>query len=125
MTTNSGPAEFRVDPQVGLPAVVAAVTAAIRAARDEGDGRLLIDLRDVRNAPTLAQRHELSLTCARAAGGDVVIAVVAPPSFIDPDRFGVLVAESAGLHVDVFTEEADARAWLARQAAKRTRDVGS
>jgi hypothetical protein len=38
--------------------------------------------------------------------------VVCPPDYIDPERFGVIVARGLGLDGNVFEREDEAREWL-------------
>lgn len=114
-------AELRIEPGPPLPALVQSVTEAIAQARARGTRRLLIDLRALAGAtpPSLAQRDALVTAWARAAGGDVVIAAVAPAELLDPERFGVFVAAAAGLRAEGSEEAEAARAWLARQPDPR------
>lgn len=44
--------------------------------------------------------------------GHVAIAMVVPPAFIDPERFGVVAAGNFGMHGNVFSNESEAQAWL-------------
>ena len=113
----AGYAEFVIEPTRDQVAVVNAVTAAIEAARRRGVRRLLVDLRptDGMVPPTLAQRDTLVTLWARAAAGLVAVAVVAPPSLLDPERFGEMVAAAAGMQAEGFEDRDAARAWLARQ----------
>jgi hypothetical protein len=110
-----GLAVYRVAPGTELRDGIAAITAAIEAARDGGAARLLIDLRAYAGSagPGLGQRYALASEWARAAQGKVAIAVVSPPELIDPRRYGMQVALGAGLDGDVFEDEPSARAWLA------------
>src|SRR5690349_18070482 len=92
-------AVFRMEPSHDQVGVVQAVTAAIAAARAAGTRKLLVDLRatDGMVPPTLAQRDMLVTMWARAAAGEVVVAVVAPPSLLDAERFGEMIAAAAGM----------------------------
>lgn len=49
---------------------------------------------------------------AAAAQGSMRIAMVADRRVIDPNKYGVIVAQSHGLTGDVFTTEAAALGWL-------------
>ena len=42
----------------------------------------------------------------------VPIAVLAGPEQVDPDRIGKIVAQNRGANVEIFTNPADAQAWL-------------
>lgn len=82
-------------------------------AREEGLRALLVDILEVRfEPPSVAERHVMVRTWAEAAQGMLRIAMVAPPTFIDPEKFGVIVAANFGLPGNVFSSEAEALAWL-------------
>jgi hypothetical protein len=110
-------AELRLAHSRDQVAVVRAVTEGIVAARAKGTRRLLVDMRALVDLvpPTLAQRDALVTEWARAAAGQVVIAVLAPAALLDAERFGELIAAAAGLCAEGFEDEAAARAWLVRQ----------
>jgi hypothetical protein len=112
-------AEFRIEPTGNLRETAESIAATLAQARASGARRVLLDLRALAGAPApgLGQRHELITAWARAAGGELVLAVVAPDALLDPERFGVHVAEAAGLRAEAFLDDAPARAWLERQAA--------
>jgi hypothetical protein len=40
------------------------------------------------------------------------VALVVAPVFLDPNKFGIVVAQNRGLEVEVFTELQKAAAWL-------------
>jgi hypothetical protein len=110
--------EYRVEPGLDRLAAMHAITGAITSARERGVRCLLVDLRALAGMtpPTLAQRDTMVTTWARAAAGRLVIATVAPESLIDPERYGVLVGQAAGLRSETFTDEVAARTWLRRQS---------
>jgi len=120
-------AVFRMEPSHDQVAVVQAVTAAIAAARAEGARKLLVDLRatDGMVPPTLAQRDMLVTMWARAAAGEVVVAVVAPPSLLDAERVGEMIAAAAGMLAEGFDDMDAARAWLRRQHAATPRPAAA
>jgi hypothetical protein len=62
--------------------------------------------------PTLAMRSSMVRELASAASGDLAIAIVCRPEFIDPQKFGIKVATSLGMVADVFETEDDALLWL-------------
>jgi len=63
--------------------------------------------------PSVAARQDMMRRWARAADGALRVAMVLPARYIDEERFGVAAALNYGLSSNVFTCEADARAWLA------------
>ncbi len=62
--------------------------------------------------PTLATRAALMRHWAAAAGGIVRPAFVCAPEFIDPERFGLILAAQLGMVANVFDDESDALEWL-------------
>jgi hypothetical protein len=109
-----GIAVFRPVGQHPLQHLVKLVRKAIVQACVQRIGKLLIVTTDVTgfNAPGLAVRHSMVREWASAANGQVSIAMVARPEFIDPNKFGVTVAMNFGLVGDVFETEEEAMAWL-------------
>jgi hypothetical protein len=93
---------------------------AITQAREAGHRKLLINTVLVTGfpPPSTVQRYALGEACAAAGRSAVQVAMVARPEMIDPDRFGMIVARNRGLFADVFTTEAEARAWLLDPNAK-------
>jgi hypothetical protein len=63
--------------------------------------------------PTLVERFLIAEEWASLAHGMVIVAMVTPPEYIHPKKFGAKVAADFGLTLDVYTTEADALAWLA------------
>src|SRR5262249_16473610 len=87
---------------------------AINYARSASISHLLIDTTGLTgfDAPTTPERFVLGGQFARAAQRAVKVAFVARPELIDPNRFGINVARKRGLVSEVFTDEAEALAWL-------------
>ena len=97
-----------------LVEAVELVSGAIAYCRNRGVPMLLVDgtgLEDL-PIPTLVDRFLMVEEWAQEADGLVVVAMVVPPEYIHPRKFGVKVALSFGLMCDVHTSEADALAWL-------------
>ena len=98
------------------------LTEVIRLTVAEGHPHLLMVGSDiVFAAPTLVDRLRMVRQWAEAADGRLRIAMVVPPSFIDPERFGVVAAGNFGLAAQVFAQEADAIAWLREERAAELR----
>jgi len=98
------------------------VAGVIRRMVAEGHPHLLLDVADAGfAAPALVDRLRMVRQWADAADGRLRIAVVAPASFIDHDRFGVVAAGNFGLAAQVFDREADAVAWLLAERADELR----
>ena len=115
---NADFAAFRPVGQVTLAQGVERVTAIISHTRQLGIRKLLVVTSGLTGfaSPSVGTRYFFIHEWARAAGGQVTIAMVARAEMIDPQKFGVSVANSAGLNTDVFTTEDEAVAWLQRQA---------
>ena len=98
----------------GFQQSVKDVIEAITAAREQGLRDLLVNILELRGfePPSVAERHGMVRAWAEAAQGMLRVAIVAPPSLIDPDKFGVIAAANFGLTGDVFHSEAEALAWL-------------
>ena len=71
--------------------------------------------------PSIFARHALAVKWAESAGSGLIVAMVARPELIDPEKIGVLMAQNRGATGDVFHTEAAALAWLdARSGASAT-----
>jgi hypothetical protein len=114
----AGLAVFRPSGEVTLGQGIELVTSAINEARQLGIRKMLIVTNGLTGfpSPSLGTRYFFVHEWAKAAQGKVSIALVARPEMIDPQKFGVTVANSAGLTTDVFTTEDEAKAWLQRLA---------
>ena len=62
--------------------------------------------------PDTMDRYSMGEEWAMAGAGSVIVAVVARPELIDPQRFGLIVARNRGQSAEVFTSEEEAVAWL-------------
>lgn len=106
-------AVFRMSGTHTLEDGVPQVTAAILQACELGLDKLLVDVTAINlPVPSVGARHWFMTEWARAARGRIVIAMVARPEFIDPDRFGVIAGRNHGLVSNVFESEPAALAWL-------------
>jgi hypothetical protein len=107
-------AVLRMVGEHSLQQTVDAVTAAIGQAREQGAGKLLVDITGVSgfDPPTLAARHEFVAHWAEAGRSHVRLAMVVRPEFLDPDRFCVIRAANLGMAYNLFDNEVRARAWL-------------
>lgn len=73
---------------------------------------MLVDLREVTDARLSdIDRYDVGVLAARGSVG-APVAVVASETFVDPRRFGEVVARNRGLNVRVFTDMDEAMAWL-------------
>ena len=107
-------AAFRPSGEVSLEQAVQLVTSAFVYARENQIKRLLVDATGLTgfDSPSLASRYFFVQEWARAAQGQVCVAFVTRPEMIDPQKFGIIVAENVGLRGNVFESEKEAVAWL-------------
>ena len=95
------------------------VAAALVRARELGAGDILVNTTGMAgfDPPGVFERYAMITHWVRSAGSGLRIALVARPSFIDPQRIGVLIAQNRGVSAEVFTGEPAALEWLdARRA---------
>ena len=94
------------------------VAQLIRDTVANGQPHLLLDVRAAAfESPSIVDRMRMVRQWAEAADGRLRIVVVARPEFIDPERFGVVMARNFGLSVQVYECEEDAFAWLRAELA--------
>lgn len=73
---------------------------------------MLVDLREVTSVRMSdMDRYDVGVLAARESVG-APIAMVASEEFVDPRRFGEVVARNRGLNVRVFTDMDEATTWL-------------
>jgi hypothetical protein len=109
-----GVASFRPHGSYSLVDAVALVSSAIAYCRDRGVARLLIDGTWISGVtvPSLVDRFLMVEEWAHQANGVVVVALVASPEYIHPEKFGVKVALDFGLVCDIYTSKEAAWNWL-------------
>jgi len=71
--------------------------------------------------PSIFARHALAVKWAESAGSALIVAIVARPELIDPEKIGVLMAQNRGASGDVFASEAAALAWLDARGSQLSR----
>jgi hypothetical protein len=84
----------------------------VRRCQELKPSRLLIDFSNLKIHPSTLNRYEMGTIASQLAPNVGRAAVVAPPSLIDPEKFGVQVASNRGLPIDIFSDRAAAVAWL-------------
>ncbi len=109
-----GYCQFHPRGTASLVEAVALVTRTIAFCRDQKIPRLLVDVTGLTelSVPTLVDRYLMAEEWAQEASGVVIVAMVAAPELIHPEKFGVKVAWDHGLRADIFTSERDALEWL-------------
>ena len=85
--------------------------AAAQACRDGGTGRLFVDATAYDVVPTILERYELASHAVKISAG-LRVAVLISQAFLDPNKFGIMVAQNRGLTVDAFTDRQEAVDWL-------------
>ena len=105
---------YRPVAQVTFEQAVDMIADGIRAARELGLADLLANTTGLTGftPPSVFSRHAMALKWAQSAGAALRVALVARPELIDPQRIGVLMYQNRGGNGDVFTNEAEAIAWL-------------
>jgi hypothetical protein len=106
---------YRPVADISIQEGIGLVLEAMRCARERGISTLLIDVTQLTGfePPDFWQRVRLSVGCAEEAQSRVIVAIVAAAEMIDPEKIGVHIARNRGALIDVFTNEQDAREWLA------------
>ena len=111
-------ARFAPQGKVTLEQAIAQISRAIGYCRQAKHQRLLVDITALTGfkSPPIGARYWFVQEWAREADGQVTIAMVARADYIDPEKFGVLVAANAGLKSNVFASEPEALNWLLEQS---------
>ncbi len=107
-------AVFRLLRPQPFPAVIELVRDAISQAYEQRHFKLMgvVTALTGPKVPSLALRSSMTREWAGAAHGQVAVAIVCRPEFIDPHRFGVTMATNFGMRANVFESEEAARDWL-------------
>lgn len=110
-------ARFVAEEETKFDEAVDRVPAVIRYCQEKKISRLLVDLTRlvVFRAPLSHERYRTVREWALEAGSSIALAVVAKKELIDPERFGLLVAENSDMRAFVSEDEAEAIAWLRAQ----------
>jgi len=105
---------YRPTGTVSFETAVDMVAEAMRLARSLGLNDLLVNTTGLTgfSAPSIFARHALAMKWAESAGAGLIVAMVARPEIVDPEKIGVLMAQNRGASGDVFHTEASALAWL-------------
>ena len=113
---------YRPSARVSFEQAIEMVAGVMREARTLGLQDLMVNTKGLVGfgQPSIFARHTLAVEWARAAGTNLRVAVVARAELIDPQKIGVLMAQNRGVVGDVFTNEAEAIAWLDSQLVSTT-----
>jgi hypothetical protein len=85
--------------------------AASAACRDRKKGKMLVDMSSITAQLTTMERFDLASHAVRATAG-LKVALLVIPTFLDPNKFGLVVAQNRGMTVDAFMDRQRAVDWL-------------
>src|SRR5262249_52309113 len=107
--------------QVSFPEATELLSTALAACHALGVRKLLINGFGLTGfaPPRVFERFEFAQRMANEARG-VTIAIVVRAELIDKQKFGTTVATNRGVRTNVFSNEAEARAWLTGEGAAPT-----
>jgi len=111
IVTRDGYTAVRFLGRFSVPGFQRRAEAAAQACRDGGTGRLFVDASVYDVVPTILERYELANHAVKVSAG-LRVAVLIAPAFLDPNKFGIMVAQNRGLTVDAFTDRQKAVDWL-------------
>jgi hypothetical protein len=85
--------------------------AASAVCRDRKNKKMLVDISTITAQLTTMERFDLASHAVRVSAG-LKVALLVNPTFLDPGKFGIVVAQNRGLTVDAFTVRQRAVDWL-------------
>ncbi len=105
---------YRPEGRTSLREAIRLISTAISYSRVNEIRRLFVDTTGLVgfDAPTVLERFQLAEQFALDAEGLVKIALLVKPELLDPELFGVLVAQNRWLDGNAFDSESEALAWL-------------
>jgi len=105
---------YRPIAQVSFEQAVDMVAQAIATARDMGLADMLANTTGLTGftPPSVFARYGMSTKWAQSAGSTLRVALIAREELIDRQKIGVLMMQNRGGTGDVFSNEAEALAWL-------------
>jgi len=83
------------------------------------NNKLLIDFTGFKLNATTIDRYLAGIKSQIFARYRLKVAVICTPEQIDPEKFGVLVAQNRGVDVEVFTDFRAAEEWLLKSPGSR------
>ncbi len=97
-------------------ALMRAIESAFKFARSEGRKSVLVDIRGLSGQPpSTMDRYDMGVAAAelqRECGRGIALAVLGSEPYVEPDRFGEVVARSFGGFGRVFTDHEEAVEWV-------------
>lgn len=107
---------YRPVGEVTLEQAITMITGAMIYARENGMTDLLANVLGLSAAAytqvTIFDRYAFAVRWAESARSSLRVVIVTRPDIIDPDKVGLLMVQNRGVSGEVFTNEADAIAWL-------------
>ncbi len=104
--------ELRLRPTHSFPQIMEQMEEVRTFCAGRKPSRMVLDLRGIVGEFTVTDRYELGNFATRVQGLVGRVAVIAQASLIDPQKFGVRVAQNRGLNVDIFSDSDAALRWL-------------
>ena len=115
ISIEAGYARFAPRGFLTIPLLVAGLEQAMLQCQQLGQTRLLFDMRRMEHPPfSTTDRYDLSHAPAEFWDRSILLAAVARPEQLDPDRFAQKVAANRGLFVGAYVDEKEAIEWLLR-----------
>jgi hypothetical protein len=110
---------FRIEGSQPFAQAVGEVDACLRQAVENGDRRVLVDVRGLTGfaKPDVLARVGMVRRWASTAQGRLKVAVISRAEIDDAERFDVVLAKGLGFEGDVFETEEDAIQWLEQEPA--------
>jgi hypothetical protein len=114
LESEDGYVSYRPIGVVSLKEGVDLISGAIAYCAEKKSSRLLVSVTGLTgyHMPQTMDRYSMGVQFAEASKFGLRVALVAPLEVIDPQRFGMTVAQNRGLDVNVFSSEPEALAWL-------------
>ena len=105
---------YRPVAQVSFEQAVELIAEGVRTGRELGLADMVANTLGLTGftPPSVFARHTMALKWAQSAGAAMRVALVTRVELIDPQKIGVLMYQNRGGNGEVFTNEADAIAWL-------------
>jgi len=110
---------FRIEGSQPFSQAVDDVDACLRQAVEDGDRRVLVDVRGLTGfaKPDVLARVGMVRRWAATAQGRLKVAFVSRVEIDDAERFDVVLAKGLGFDGDVFETKEDAIQWLEQEPA--------
>jgi len=112
VTEREGYLEVALEPSTSARSILHQFEEIVEICIARKPERLFVDFSAVTGKYSTLERYDMGMIGSRLVSHVGRVAVLMSPEVIDPEKFGVQVAQNRGLHVDNFTDRAEALAWL-------------